>query len=361
MRTTFHQFFRPTKDEMDAMLAHALICYDANVLLNIYRYSEETQMGLVEVFKTFADRTRLPHQVALEYARNRGKTIVDQVNHCEATERAFAKVVDDFIKPKNKQPFLSAGSATALEGIMEELAKKRKALESMISEDSYADLLHSLFDQRISALPDEKTLEQLHKEAADRYERKIPPGYSDLAEKEIPRAYGDYIAWRQLMDLAAQEKKDFILVTDDSKGDWYLKLKGKTIGPRPELLEEFHRETGQRIWLFDSEAFLIATKKAGSAQIADSVIEEVGAHLVAQSSAPASEDKLSSPRIESEHATGLASEFKLSSPRIERAKLDAFASEPQVQDAKLSTPGKETAALTDKKTAVVGGDDGGDE
>ena len=30
MRNTFHQYFRPTKEEMDALLAEALICYDAN-------------------------------------------------------------------------------------------------------------------------------------------------------------------------------------------------------------------------------------------------------------------------------------------------------------------------------------------
>jgi hypothetical protein len=38
MMTTFHQFFRPTKAKMDEMLKKALICYDANVLLNIYRF-----------------------------------------------------------------------------------------------------------------------------------------------------------------------------------------------------------------------------------------------------------------------------------------------------------------------------------
>ena len=92
---------------MDEMLEKALICYDANVLLNVYRYSDETQNGLVEVFKAFADRTYLPHQVALEYARNRAKTIVDQVNFCQSTEDAFKKVISEFLAPKDKQPFLS--------------------------------------------------------------------------------------------------------------------------------------------------------------------------------------------------------------------------------------------------------------
>jgi len=360
MRTTFHQFFRPTKAEMDEMLEKALICYDANVLLNIYRYSDETQNGLVEVFEAFVDRTYLPHQVALEYARNRAKTIVDQVNLCQSTEDAFKKVISDFIAPKDKQPFLSAESMKALDGVINELATKRKALESMISEDKYADLLLSLFDQKIGAAPDEETLKQLHEQAADRYAKKTPPGYSDQKDKELPRAYGDYIVWRQLMDIAKKEKRDFILVTDDSKDDWRLKLSGKTIGPRPELLEEFRRETGQRVWFFTSESFLIATKEAGSTQVSDSVIKEVGEHLIAQTSALGSEDKLSNPNIDREEANGSASDVKFSSQRVEHAKTDEFAREASVREDKLTIPGTKTVAPTEKKTAVTG-EDGGEE
>jgi hypothetical protein len=133
---------------MDAMLAEALICYDANVLLNVYRYSEETQKGLDLVFRAFADRTRLPHQFALEYAQNRLKTIVEQVNLCQDAEKAFEKVETDYITPKDRQPFLSPESAAALKSIKDELAQKRRALESMISEDHYADLLLSLFEEK---------------------------------------------------------------------------------------------------------------------------------------------------------------------------------------------------------------------
>jgi hypothetical protein len=116
---------------------------------------------------------------------------------------------------------------------MDELARKRKALETMISQDHFAELLLSLFDKKIGEAPDEKNLEQLHEQAKERYEKERPPGYSDLKVKGLPDAYGDYVGWRQLMDMAAHEKKDFILVTDDSKEDWWQRVSGKTIGPRP--------------------------------------------------------------------------------------------------------------------------------
>ena len=211
----------------------------------------------------------------------------------------------------------------------------------MVSEDHYADLLLALFDKKIGPAPDEKALEQLHEQAASRYEKKIPPGYSDLKGKEIPRAYGDYIVWRQLMEIATKEKKNLIFVTDDSKEDWWAELSGKDIGPRHELLEEFHRETGQRGWLFSSKSFLIATNKAGSAKVADSVIEEVSAHHVAQTSAKTSDLKLSG----SEDANGSASDVKLSSPQIQASLvLDALAQYP-----KATAPEEEIKARTDKK------------
>ncbi len=361
MRTTFHQFFRPTKAEMDELLATALICYDANVLLNVYRYSDETKDGLVQVFQAFVDRTYLPHQVALEYARNRAKTIVDQVNLCKATEDAFKKVIKDFIAPINKQPFLSHSSTKALEGVIDELASKREILESMITEDRYAELILGLFDKRIGVVPDKEKLTQFHNQAADRYAKGRPPGYEDLKDKDIPCAYGDYIVWRQLMDIAMDKKRDFVLVIDDTKLDWWTRLSGKTIGPRPELLEEFSQETGRRVWLFTSKGFLIATREAGSTNVSDNVINEVGRHLVAQTSALVSEDKLSNPNIDRNEANEAASEDKLIGQRVENVKTDDSPREASLREDKLTTPGEKTPEPTGEKTSVAGESEAGEE
>jgi len=333
MRTTFHQFFRLTKHELDEILEHALICYDANVLLNVYRYSDETQKGLVDVIKAFANRTYLPHQVAYEYAKNRAKTIVDQIKLCQDTESAFRKVIKDYIDPKDKQPFLSSNATNFLDQIMEELTSKKKILESMISNDPYADLLLTLFDKKIGSAPDADTLNELREQASRRYANKIPPGYSDLKDKQAQNSYGDYIVWRQLMDMAKEKECDFIFITDDSKEDWRLRIGGKTIGPRPELLEEFRRETGQRVCLFTSEGFLIATKEAGSTQISDSVIKEVGALLDAETIAPMAEEKLS----------------------------DQKSSRAALSEDKLTIPGEKVAASAKMKTATVDEDGGGEE
>jgi hypothetical protein len=143
-------------------------------------------------------------------------------------------------------------------------------------------------------------LQQLHEQAGTRYKNKTPPGYADINSKGVPEAYGDYIVWRQLMDVAKDEKQDFIFITDETKEDWRLTHGGRTIGYRPELIEEFNRETGRHIWIVSSEGFLIATKEAGSAEVADSVIQELADYRVAQTSILTSEDKVSRPAEDGE-------------------------------------------------------------
>jgi hypothetical protein len=281
MRTTLHQFFRPTRNEFERLWKEALIAYDACALLNLYGYSDETRANLISMIQQYAHRTRLPHQFALEYARKRVSTIVKQIKNYQNTENDFNKIERDRLQSKTEHPFLSRVSLKAFETIRKELANKRKAIELMVTADDSADVLLAAFESRIGPRPSAAELSQFHSDAAARFAVSTPPGYKD-SEKGIPDAYGDYIGWRQLMSIAASEKKDFILVTDDVKEDWWQVEQERRIGPRPELLEEFYRETSQRIWLYTSESFLIAAKNYDSSAVDDRVIREVGARLVAQ-------------------------------------------------------------------------------
>jgi hypothetical protein len=119
----------------------------------------------------------------------------------------------------------------------------------------------------------------LHATAKQRFEGKIPPGYLDLKDKDIPDAYGDCIGWLQLLEIARTEKKNVILVVDDFKEDWWQIERDRQVGPRPELLQEFCRTTGQRICIYTSENFLRAAKQFVAAEISDAVIKEVAERL----------------------------------------------------------------------------------
>lgn len=78
MRKTFYEFFGPTDEERKNLWATATFSFDASVLLNLYRYTEETSKSLLEFIRQQAPRIWLPHQFALEFARNRHTVIAEQ-------------------------------------------------------------------------------------------------------------------------------------------------------------------------------------------------------------------------------------------------------------------------------------------
>src|SRR5262249_2201687 len=146
----------------------------------------------------------------------------------------------------------------------------------------YADRLLQCLEGRIGARPDEARWQQLCTQAKSRYDSLIPPGFADVKEKQAPDSYGDYIGWMQLIEIAKRESRGAILVTDDFKADWWRIEKERTIGPRPELIDEFMRESGQSFFLYTSENFLREAKQRQYADVDDKAIEEVRERLESQ-------------------------------------------------------------------------------
>ena len=142
-------------------------------------------------------------------------------------------------------------------------------MEKLVGSDPYAERMFDIFDGRVGTCPTPEQRLQLEADAQKRYDKLIPPGFADVKEKGIPDSYGDCIAWIQLMEIAKNENKGIILVIDDVKEDWWLLERKRTLGPRPELLEEFTRMTEQLFYMYNSESFLQAAKEFASAEIAD--------------------------------------------------------------------------------------------
>ena len=46
---------------------NGIIVFDTNVLLNLYRYNEETRNELLKLMKSYQNRLWMPYQVALEF------------------------------------------------------------------------------------------------------------------------------------------------------------------------------------------------------------------------------------------------------------------------------------------------------
>jgi hypothetical protein len=56
MRKTFSGYYRPTEDEFAEMWRNCLFVLDANVLLNLYRYSRKTSDEFLGILDGVSDR-----------------------------------------------------------------------------------------------------------------------------------------------------------------------------------------------------------------------------------------------------------------------------------------------------------------
>jgi hypothetical protein len=266
MKSEFPGFFSSAIDDIDTMWDECIFVLDANVLLNLYRYSDFTCEKLLGVFEALGERLWIPHQVALEYLNNRltvigeqGKIYDDAVKKVEALKKS--------LESHNQHPFVSEGtlneSAALFGRLISELIDNKRVHDKRITSDEIKDKLGILFDGQVGQAFSRERLEQVLKDGQHRYEQKTPPGFCDIKKTsdsiifdERLRPYGDYIVWLQILDKAKADQKPVIFVTGDSKEDWWSSFQGKTLGPQPKLIEEFLSVVGTDFYMYSPDRFL---------------------------------------------------------------------------------------------------------
>ena len=331
MKGTFPGFYRPTKEEFATLWRSGIICVDANVLLNMYAYSETTRDKLLSLLEALKERLQMPHQFALEYQRNRVKAIMEQIKNCADVEKQLRHLYENQFEPKLKHPFLNDEMLTDFNKIRDALCNSRKNLEALFTFDPYHDRVTTLFEGKVGKAPTSEELRKLHEVAKERFAAQVPPGYADVKDKGEADAYGDYVGWAQVLSLAKEATSPTILVTDDAKNDWWQILSERTIGPRPELVAEFKAVVGQQFYMYSSPQFMKWAGNALDSRIEEGIIQEV-------------RDKL-------EEQQRSVSEMKASPPdRVSDAKGTTPISEEAPSPSKPDVPGEDPkASATDFK------------
>jgi len=285
MKNTFPGYYRPTEDEFSEMWGNSLFVLDANVILNLYRYSPETREELLNILKKISDRLWVPHQAALEYHRNRISVIEQQAAAYDSVQKLLGesrkKLENDLrsLTGKGRHPFIDADRLlqrittvfTEIEGEMKRLSQKHPDL---IDSDPIRDTITTLLEGKVGSPYPSERISEIFKAGKTRYESKIPPGYRDAA-KGNTRQYSDLVFWFQIIDQAKAAKRPIILVTDDRKDDWWLRFKGQTIGPRPELVNEIVSEAGVSFYMYSADPFMEHAREYLERQISQQAIEEV--------------------------------------------------------------------------------------
>lgn len=290
MQKAFQSYYPPSKEFFDALWKDALIVIDTNVLLDMYRYSDSTRNDFLDLFEKVADRLWVPHQVGLEFSRNRPGVIGEQVQMFqkatsllsslrESTAKEIEKILSFRLHPVlSREEFKKAfeDPVTELEQRIENYTKTHPDL---LKNDPILDSLLRLLDGRVGSPFDEKRLEEIYKEGKQRYEKDLPPGYEDARgsnKKEGNAIYGDLVLWFQILKhVKASKISGVIFVCNDMKEDWWWKSKGRNLGCRPELRDELYAATGASFHIYTSEQFLRYAPEHIKIQVKEESIDEV--------------------------------------------------------------------------------------
>jgi len=285
MKDLFPGHFKESERNLKLIWDTSLFVFDANILLNLYRYSDATRNEFLRILDKIKNRVWLPHRAAEEYLNNRLLVIDQQEKSYDNTVKAIESLKQDLDNAR-QHPFVSKKIMEKVDSVFSELCNELQSNKSVhtsrISNDEIKESIANIFKDSVGAPYENTRLEDLIKEGEERYKQKIPPGFKDsskTSDSEVfsdkCRRFGDLIVWMQVIDKASEIAKGVVLVTDDKKEDWWEKFKGKTVGPRPELVKEFKDRTNQTFHMYQADRFLELARENLGEPVSKEIVEEI--------------------------------------------------------------------------------------
>ncbi|MEI2442326.1 PIN-like domain-containing protein [Priestia megaterium] len=298
MKKLFNTYYEYTKEEYDEIWGDGIFVLDANVLLNLYRYTEDTRKELLEILYNISDRLWIPHQIGLEYHSNRVSVILEQIvafdqitaSLSKSSQTVISGLSKDFKKFKKRHPSIKIDSITEkidnyFNNLIKETKQQKEAHPNLLEHDNILEIITDLFKDKIGDSYDQNQLNEIFREGEERYKNQRPPGYEDSNAKKgsvryyndliIKNEYGDLIVWKQIIEKAKNEKKPIVFITDDVKSDWWETVSGRTLGPKDELVNEFKFETNQNLVMYNTERFMRYASESLKSKLSPEAIEEV--------------------------------------------------------------------------------------
>lgn len=280
MKTKFPGHYQLSSDQIKELWDTATIVLDTNVLLDFYQVSKQTSTELLGILGNYAEHGRIfiPFQSAYEYHENILTVISGQKKMYDETLKHLNKFNEDVAK-KRSHPFMDEELANAFSELFQKIKanfkEKKDNLDHLLTENEIKDKLGEMLNGMVGEPFSVEDLAKIYKEGESRYNHKIPPGFKDK-NKNGNEQYGDLVVWKEIIRYSKNTAKSIIFVSSDTKEDWYQIIDGKTIGPLPQLREEFIIETGQIIHFYTMEQFLTHANKEGKAAVSEQTINEIG-------------------------------------------------------------------------------------
>jgi PIN like domain len=286
VKNSSFEYYPPSPDFYETLWKECIFVFDANVLLNLYKYSQPTSDELLGLVEQLGDRVWIPYQVAREYQKNRPQVILSERKFVSGIKQFASKakktIIDALALDREGGSFFDLQSISGavdkafaeIEGEIERVAEKLDDYPDADGTDAIRDALERLFSDRVGEPWVGSALLDAYDEAERRLRHRVPPGYEDL-DKDPPDRYGDAIVWAQMIQFARERKKPIVFVTAEKKSDWWLKLDGVLVGPRPELRREMLHEANVEFHMYRVLEFLKHAREFRNAQIEPEAVEEI--------------------------------------------------------------------------------------
>ncbi|SAL05192.1 hypothetical protein AWB78_07348 [Caballeronia calidae] len=282
MKQIFFGHYRPEQQLVDQMWAEGTFVFDANALLNVYRYTDTTRDDFMRTLEALRERVWIPYQVGLEFFRNRPTVISAAASGYAKLRDELEKCRDDLRKALNafrRHPGIDVEQISqTLDVTFTQLKSDLEGRENrhpdwMTGEDPLLSRLTTVFHERVGEKPDAVERKKLLDQAKSRFDTSQPPGLCDR-DKGWVSQYGDAVLWLEILQKASVAKSPIIFVTDDVKEDWWQRASGKTIGPLPELRQELWDVANVPLHMYNCDQFLKYASKFLHRALPESSIAE---------------------------------------------------------------------------------------
>ena len=191
-----------------SLLSTALIVFDTNALLNLYRYHPATRRALLSILEQLKDLLWIPHHAMQEFWSRRESVIEDQASELLETLAGISKRQADLEQLVRTWANRIGLSATRTAGLIKTLKAPISALTEQIQDigadypaESTLDtgddpVIQHLESILTSAVGPPFAADDLRAARLDAYQRiddRVPPGYRDSRKNE--NSIGDYLIW----------------------------------------------------------------------------------------------------------------------------------------------------------------------
>lgn len=167
MRELFGGYYRRSEEEIASMWRDGVYVFDANVLLNIYRYSPPTREVFLTTLEKLKEQAWVPHQAALEFHKGRLGVISHQAKAYDEISKLLRDAINQFRSRYPKHSSIDIDRLTA--NIEKSIGDTENTLQEaksnhlkLIDADKLLERITKVFDVRVGAPYSEEELRKLY-------------------------------------------------------------------------------------------------------------------------------------------------------------------------------------------------------